>query len=81
MENFVGLVGSLGFPIAMCIYMVYNQERTHRRHIEETAKLTELISNNTVALTRLAERLERYEMIPDGAAADALEPKSRGDTK
>lgn len=52
------VIGSLGFPIAMCIYMIYNSEKTHKRHSEETAKLTELISNNTLALTRLTDKLE-----------------------
>lgn len=52
------IVGSLGFPIAMCIYMIYNSEKTHKRHSEETAKLTELINNNTLALSRLTDKLE-----------------------
>lgn len=57
------LIGSLGFPIAMCIYMAYNNEKLHKRHSEETAKLTEIINNNTMALNNLTNKIENHGFI------------------
>ncbi len=55
------LVGSLGFPIVACCYMAWNHEKESQRHNEETMKTVEAINNNTVALTKLAERLGNTE--------------------
>lgn len=51
------LIGSLGFPIAMCIAMLWLVVKLQDQHKEETAKLTEALNNNTVALTKLAAKI------------------------
>lgn len=53
-----GLIGSLGFPIVACCYMAWTNEKNSQRHQEETRNTIEAINNNTLALTKLAERLE-----------------------
>lgn len=57
------LIGSLGFPIAMCIYMIYVNDRNNKRNNETTSKLTDIINNNTIALTKLTERIDILEEI------------------
>lgn len=44
------LIGSVGFPIVMCGYMMLSNNKT-------LEKLTEVISNNTNILSRVLERL------------------------
>lgn len=70
--DFAGIIqaiGSLGFPIVMCIvvcfYVKYiidkNSEQLERittQHREETKEMTKAIENNTMALTKLMEKLE-----------------------
>ena len=51
------LIGSLGFPIAMCIAMLWLVVKLQDQHKEETAKLTEALNNNTLALTKLAAKI------------------------
>lgn len=51
------LIGSLGFPIAMCIAMLWLVVKLQDQHKEETAKLTEALNNNTIALTKLAAKI------------------------
>lgn len=53
------LIGSLGFPIAACIacFWLLNKERDE--HKEEMEKVSVAINNNTVAITKLTERLGR----------------------
>lgn len=59
----VQLVGSLGFPIAMCIYMAYSNNKLNEQHRESEAKLTEIINNNTLALTKLSDKIENLEKL------------------
>lgn len=52
------LIGTLGFPIVMCIMMYNRMEKQDEQHKEEMSKLTESLNNNTLALTKLTTRLE-----------------------
>ena len=76
METWIQLVSSLGFPIFACIYMaVYVKEQTeaNREDVKELNaqhskemnsfkdEIKEALNNNTIALTKLCERLEREE--------------------
>ena len=53
------LIGSLGFPIAMCVYLLWNQSKADEAHQEEMNKITEALNNNTLALTHLSERMNK----------------------
>ena len=64
------IIGSLGFPIVACIgmgYYVKYQTDTYRdevkdlqkEHKEEISKITEALNNNTNALTKLCEKLDK----------------------
>lgn len=53
------LIGSLGFPIAMCVYLLWNQSKADEKHAEEMNKITEALNNNTLALTQLSERMNK----------------------
>mgnify|MGYP000010874151 FL=1 len=55
------IVSTLGFPIAMCIYLLYRDGKRDEAHKEEMTKMTEAINNNTIALTQLAERMEKHD--------------------
>ena len=73
MEAWVQLIGSLGFPIVACICMaLYVKEQTknnredvkelNKEHSEEMSmfkdEIKEALNNNTIALTKLCEKLE-----------------------
>ena len=72
MENAVSLISSVGFPIFMCLVMMYyikyredkNTENTNalnKAHTEEMLEfkneMTTALNNNTEALNRLADRI------------------------
>lgn len=75
MENaslIVQMIGSVGFPIVACFAMGWyvkhttdkaSEERTeeNKAHQAEMDKITEALNNNTMAITKLAERLDREE--------------------
>lgn len=68
-NEMVQLVGTLGFPIFMCLALAYYVKYTTDKQREEVSKLNEqhkieiqnvtfAINNNTIALTKLCEKLD-----------------------
>lgn len=55
------LIGSLGFPIVACIGMAMYLREVIRNHKEEVNKMTDAINNNTLAITKLVERMDKDE--------------------
>lgn len=53
----VQLISSLGFPIACCIAMFWQNNKLNESHKEETTKLNETINKNTIALNHLIDKL------------------------
>lgn len=77
MDNYVQIISTLGFPIMACISMaIYVKEQTknNREDVKELNaqhskemnafkdEIKEALNNNTIALTKLCERLEREEV-------------------
>ena len=51
------LIGSLGFPIACCIYLIYSNNKAAEKHESEVDKLRETVENNTKAMLKLCAKL------------------------
>lgn len=69
-NGIVTLITTVGFPIVMCgamgYYVKYITDRNHddmmkerAMHQEETATMTEAINNNTLAIQKLTDYIER----------------------
>ena len=56
-DQIIQMISSVGFPIVACIMCFARMEKQDIRHDEEVSKITESLNNNTVALTKLSERL------------------------
>lgn len=67
-NTIVTLIGSLGFPILCCLYLInYNEKminnyrddynNLHEMHKQEINHLTELINNNTNVLQQIKDKL------------------------
>lgn len=54
----VELVRSVGFPIVMCGALFWKMNKSDEEHKAEQEKMAEALNNNTVALTRLADKME-----------------------
>ena len=68
--DWVTVVANLGFPITMvgaaCFFIKYlfdtfsrQQEELRKEHKEEISKLQTSLDNNTIALTKLIDRIEK----------------------
>ena len=53
----VQVVSSLGFPIACCIAMFWQNNKLNESHKAEVSKLNEAINNNTIALNHIIDKL------------------------
>ena len=55
----IQLVGSLGFPIVACGALFWRMVKSDEQHKKEMSKMSEALNNNTNALVKLTERLDR----------------------
>ena len=56
-STIVQLISSLGFPIACCIAMFWQNNKLAESHKEEVSKLNDAINNNTIALNHIIDKL------------------------
>ena len=52
--SIVEIIGSIGFPIAMCLLLFNYMEKQGEKHDKEIHDLTETINNNTQILSELS---------------------------
>lgn len=52
------LIGTVGFPIVMCLLMFKQLRDSDTKHSEEISKMSEAINNNTIAITKLVDALD-----------------------
>lgn len=50
-------IGSVGFPIVACIYMIYTNNKNEESHAKEIEKLRETVDNNTRVMIQISEVL------------------------
>lgn len=60
-NTIIQLVGSLGFPIVACGALFWRMVKSDEQHKAEMDKLSEALNNNTVALTKISDKLDKVE--------------------
>ena len=58
MNEILQAISTYGFPIVACLIMGWYVKFQDDRHHAEIKEITEAINNNTLALTKLSEKLE-----------------------
>lgn len=53
------IISSVGFPIAMCVYVMYSMQKQTESHKTEIDELRKTIENNTVAIVKLVDKLDK----------------------
>lgn len=56
--EFVEIVNSVGFPIAVCVALFYQNNKINENYKEMLGTMDKTIENNTLALKELSIRLE-----------------------
>ena len=57
MNDIVNAISTVGFPIVVCIIMIYLNEKQSERHKEEVDKMTVALNNNTNAIQQILEHM------------------------
>lgn len=58
-NTLIQLVGSLGFPIVACGALFWRMVKSDEQHKEEVNKMSEALNNNTNAIVKLTEKLDK----------------------
>lgn len=56
-DEIVQIISNMGFPIACCVFLYLQMNKQNETHKEEFTTLSSAIENNTIAITKLCERL------------------------
>ena len=59
MDNILQAITTVGFPIALTLILLWYIYDSSNKHKEEIDKMSEALNNNTLALTKLLDRMER----------------------
>jgi len=57
-NNLTAIVGTLGFPIVMCLMFFKYIKQMTEQHKQEVKELSEAVNNNTVVMQQLIDKLE-----------------------
>lgn len=60
-NSLIQLIGSLGFPIVACGALFWRMIKSDEQHKEEMNKMSEALNNNTTALVKLTDKLEKED--------------------
>lgn len=61
MKEISDFISSVGFPIVVCLLMIYQQEKLSRSYIDIVQSLKELISNNTKSINLLLSQVKEND--------------------
>lgn len=50
-------ISTVGFPIIMCLILLYYMKSNSEKHDYEVSQLRNAIENNTIVITKLMERI------------------------
>ena len=57
-NNLTAIVGTLGFPIVMCLMFFKYIRQMTEQHAREVKELSEAVNNNTLVMQQLIDKLE-----------------------
>lgn len=60
-SEIITAVAQVGFPIVVCIYLIYANNKNNQNHSEEVKKLSDSINENTNVLIHLVDVIEQKE--------------------
>jgi len=61
MKDISNFISSVGFPIVVCLLMIYQQEKMSDSYIEIVQSLKELIADNTRSINLLIDKYKKTD--------------------
>lgn len=63
LNDLVSIISTVGFPIALTLILLWYIYDSNNKHKEEIDKMSEALNNNTLALTKLLDRMESDKIV------------------
>lgn len=60
-QTVITAISTVGFPIVMCLILLYMMYVNNEQHKEEMDKINEALNNNTLAVQHLTDMLAREQ--------------------
>lgn len=57
-QEILTAISTVGFPIAMCVYLVYSGNQRDEKYIAAIGDLRKTVENNTLVITKFLERTD-----------------------
>lgn len=57
------LISTVGFPIAMCIYLLFYIKSFDEKYCQQLTNMSKAIENNTLVITKLASKLDALDVL------------------
>lgn len=61
MDEISKFISTVGFPIVVCLLMIYQQEKMSESYIDIVNSLKELIADNTIAINLLIDKAKKTD--------------------
>ena len=58
MADIISLVTNLGFPVGVCIMLMWYIKDLSTKHLTETKEFTQALNKNTIILQKLCDKLD-----------------------
>lgn len=56
-QEILSMVGTVGFPIVMCLLLYYRDNKRDEQHRAEVEKLATAVQNNTLVMQKILDKL------------------------
>lgn len=63
MNDIINAVSTVGFPIALCVFLVWQNAQQDRYYRDIIEKLRETVERNTNSITELAQIIKAFSAI------------------
>jgi len=57
MNDIIQIISNIGFPITAAIFLFMQLNKSNEQHSQDMKAITEALNNNTLAITKLTERM------------------------
>ena len=61
MATIAQLISTIGFPIVMCVYLLFYIKSFDEKYCEQLSNMAKAIENNTLAITKLMSMIDDLE--------------------
>ena len=65
-NDFLSIINTVGFPIAMCIALLVYIYKMQESHKEETNNFAEALNKNTIVLQKICDKLGEEDIRNEG---------------